>query len=210
MVKSMKEHISQALASRARIARVVVALAFVGIYTAACDVHGISDPGTLSTLSVSPNPQTLPISGTQQFTAIGKDASGADIVITDAVWSIVAGGGTISASGLFTAGTALSTYANTVRAVSGALSSTATVIVIAGPLASITVTPNPMSMLQGATQQYVAVGRDAGGNPVNLTPVWSVANGGGSTNATGLFTAGGTSGTFSNSVTATSGSISGN
>jgi len=210
MVRYIKEHISQALASRARIARVIAALAFVGIYTAACDVHGVSDPGTLSTLSVSPNPQTLPISGTQQFTAIGKDAAGADIVITDAVWSIVAGGGTISASGLFTAGTAPSTYANTVKAVSGALSSNATVTVTTGPLVTITVTPNPMSLPSGSTQQYTAVGKDAGGNVVPLTPVWSVAQGGGTTSAGGLFTAGGSSGTFANSVTATSGAISGN
>ena len=209
MVRSMKERMSQALASRARIARVIAALAFVGIYTAACDVHGVSDPGTLSTLSISPDPQTLQINGTQQFTAVGKDFSGANVAVNP-VWSVVAGGGSISATGLFTAGTTLSTYPNTIKAVSGTLSDNATVIVIAGPLATITVTPNPMSMLQGATQQYVAVGRDAGGNPVNLTPVWSVANGGGTTSGAGLFTAGATSGTFSNSVTATSGLISGN
>jgi len=209
MASSIRKYLSQARGSRARIARVVVALAFAITYTAACDVHGLSEPGTLSTLSISPDPKTLQINGTQQFTAIGKDASGANVPV-NAVWSVVAGGGSISATGLFTAGTTLSTYTNTVKAVSGALSSNATVIVIAGPLATITVTPNPMSLQQGTTQQYVAVGRDAGGNPVNLTPVWSVANGGGSTNATGLFTAGGTSGTFSNSVTATSGSISGN
>ncbi len=209
MASSIRKYLSQARGSRARIARVAVALAFAITYTAACDVHGLSEPGTLSTLSISPDPKTLQINGTQQFTAFGKDAAGANVPV-NAVWSVVAGGGSISATGLFTAGTTLSTYTNTVKAVSGALSSNATVIVIAGPLATITVTPNPMSLQQGTTQQYVAVGRDAGGNPVNLTPVWSVANGGGSTNATGLFTAGGTAGTFSNSVTATSGSISGN
>src|SRR6476661_8594840 len=90
MVRSMKEHISQALSSRARIARVIVALAFVGTYTAACDVHGISDPGTLSTLSISPNPQTLAVNATQQFTATGKDFAGADIAIAPVVWTVVA------------------------------------------------------------------------------------------------------------------------
>ena len=85
MVKFMKKHITQALASRARIARVIAALAFVGIYTAACDVHGVSDPGTLSTLSISPDPQTLQINGTQQFTAVGKDFSGANVAVNP-VW----------------------------------------------------------------------------------------------------------------------------
>lgn len=209
MAISMKAHLSRALGTRTRTARVLVALAFAGIYTAACDVHGVSEPGAVSSLSISPNPQTLAVTGTQQFTATGKDFSGANVVVNP-VWSVVAGGGTISATGLFTAGMTTSTYANTVKAVSGALSSTATVIVINGPLSTITVTPNPMSMPSGSTQQYTAVGKDVAGNVVPLTPVWSVAQGGGATSNSGLFTAGGSTGTFTNSVTATSGSISGN
>ena len=58
--------------------------------------------------------------------------------------------------------------------------------------------------------QLEETGKDAGGNVVPLTPVWSVAQGGGTTSSGGLFTAGGSSGTFANSVTATSGAISGN
>src|SRR5436309_1064946 len=75
MASSIRKHISQARGSRARIARVIVVLAFAFTYTAACDVHGLSEPGTLSTLSISPNPQTLQINGSQQFTAVGKDFS---------------------------------------------------------------------------------------------------------------------------------------
>jgi hypothetical protein len=208
MVRSMKERFTRTLAQRARIAPAIIALAFAGIYTAACDVHGLSEPGTLSTLSISPNPQTLAISGTQQFTAVGKDFSGAPMSVSP-VWSVVAGGGTISATGMFTAGTATSTFVNTVQAVSGSLTSTATVIVINGPLASITVTPNPMSLPVGATQQYTAVGKDAAGNVVPLTPVWSVAASGGTISTDGLFTAGSSTGTFANTIKATSGSISG-
>jgi hypothetical protein len=208
MARSIKEYFSGTLAKRARIVPAIIALTFAGIYTAACDVHGLSEPGTLSTLSISPNPQTLVISGTQQFTATGKDFSGANVSVSP-VWSIVAGGGSISPTGMFTAGTATSTYVNTVQAVSGSLTSTATVIVINGPLASITVTPNPVSLPVGATQQYTAVGKDAAGNVVPLTPVWSVAASGGAISAGGLFTAGATTGTFANTVKATSGSISG-
>jgi hypothetical protein len=54
------------------------------------------------------------------------------------------------------------------------------------------------------------VGRDGNGNLVSITPVWSVANGGGTIDAsTGVFTAGATTGTFTNTVVATSGAISG-
>ncbi len=209
MKSVMSRRISQALAPSARTAFAIVALAFAGVYTASCDVHGISEPGTLAALSVSPNPATIVVSGTQQFTAVGLDAAGANVAVTP-VWSVVAGGGTISATGQFTAGTAPGQFTNTVQAASGGLTATATVFVIAGPLASITVTPNPATVPTSGTQQFIAIGRDAAGNPVPLTPVWSVVAGGGTIGAgTGLFTAGTVTGTFNNTVRAASGTISG-
>ena len=170
----------------------------------------IVSPGALATITVTPNPATLPINTTQQFTAVGRDANGNVVAITP-VWSVVAGGGSIVAgTGLFTSGAATGTFANTVKATSGAISGTATVIVIAGPLATITVTPNPATLPINTTQQFTAVGKDASGNVVAITPVWSVVNGGGNINAgTGVFTAGAVAGTFNNTVKATSGSISG-
>jgi hypothetical protein len=166
--------------------------------------------GPLATITVTPNPATMPINGTQQYTAVGRDAQGNVVAITP-VWSVTAGGGTINAAtGLFTAGTTTGTFTNTVRATSGTIFGTATAIVTAGPLATITVTPNPATLVIGAQQQFTAVGRDAGNNIVPITPVWSVVNGGGTIDAnTGLFTAGGATGTFNNTVRATSGSIFG-
>jgi hypothetical protein len=209
LMNSLKNRLRRAAASRSGLPRLAMAIALVGVVTAACDVHGVSEPGTLSALSISPNPQTLAVNGTQQFSAIGTDASGADVAIA-ATWSVVAGGGTISPTGLFTAGVTTQTYTNTVKATSGSLSSTATVIVINGPLASITVTPTPVTLQTNGTQQFVAVGKDAGGNVVPLTAVWTVTNGGGSiVSGTGAFTAGTTTGTFANTVKASSGAISG-
>ncbi|MEO8621030.1 MAG: ice-binding family protein [bacterium] len=194
--------------TRNPIARLLVAMTAAGAFTAACDVHGASAPGTLSTLTISPNPQTLAANATQQFTAVAKDFSGVVIVATP-VWSIVSGGGAITASGMFTAGTSPGTFANTVKATSGSISSTATIIVTVGPLATITITPNPATLGVGATQQFVAVGKDASGNIAQITPTWSVTAGGGSINSTGVFTAGGTPGTFFNTVQASSGGIVG-
>ena len=208
MKSFMKYRTLRAIASRARITGAVVAVAFAGLYATACDVHGVSEPGTLATLTISPNPQTLTINGTQQFSAIGSDASGASSAVT-AVWTIVGGGGTIGGAGMFTAGTAPQTFTNTVQATSGGLTATATVIVIIGPLATITVTPNPATVQTGNAQQFVAVGKDAGGNVVPLVPVWSASSGGTINASSGLFTAGGSTGTFANAVTATGGAISG-
>jgi hypothetical protein len=166
--------------------------------------------GPLATITVTPDPVTLAIGETQQFTAVGRDAFDNIVDITP-VWSATNPPGTIDAStGMFTAGNTTGTFENSVRATSGSIFGTATVTVVAGPLATITVTPNPVTLETGAQQQFTAVGRDAGGNVVAINPVWSTTNPPGTINAsTGLFTAGNTTGVFNNSVTATDGSMSG-
>ncbi len=164
--------------------------------------------GVLATITVTPDPDTTVVGGTQQFTAVGRDA-GSNIVAITPTWTVTNSGGTINSTGLFTAGTVPGTFTGTVRATNGAVFGTATVVVIAGPLATITVTPNPDTTLIGATQLFTAVGRDASSNIVPITPVWSVTNSGGTIDVAGLFTAGGVTGTFTNTVRATSGLIFG-
>jgi Ice-binding-like len=193
---------------RRRLSGVLAVVACAALSMSACDVHGVSAPGGLASLSVTPNPQVLAVGATQQFTAVGKDASGTPISATT-TFSIVAGGGAITPSGLFTAGVAVGTFASTVMATSGSLTAVATVTVVAGPLASIVVTPNPVTLQTGATQQYTAVGKDAGGNVVAFTPTWSVVAGGGAISGTGLFTAGVVTGTYANTVQASSLGITG-
>jgi hypothetical protein len=105
-------------------------------------------------------------------------------------------------------------FANTVRATQGTIFGTATVVVIAGPLFSITVTPNPDTLAVGAAQTFTAVGNDANGNVVTINPSWSVTAGGGTipagtTGLTAPFTAGTVTGPFANTVRATQGTIFG-
>ena len=184
-----------------------MAAAAAGVLTSACDVHGTTSPGTLSTLTVSPDPQTLAANGTQQFAAVGTDFSGAEVPVTP-TWSVVAGGGTISSSGLFTAGSVPGTFASTVQATSGRLSTAATVVVTVGPLATLVITPSPATLAIGAAQQFAAVGHDASGNVVAVAPTWTVVSGGGAIGlTTGLFTAGNTSGVYPNTVRANVGAL---
>jgi hypothetical protein len=198
----------RALARRAHVARVFVAIASVGLFASACDVHGISEAGRLATITVTPNPKTLLTSGTQQFTAVGTDFYGRTVAITP-VWTLVSGGGAISASGMFTGGTVSGTFTNTVSATSGGVTGTATVILTIGPIATIVVTPNPATLAIGGTQQFTAVGKDANGNVVTFTPTWTVLAGGGTMNSTGFFTAGTTSGTFTNTIQASNSAVVG-
>jgi hypothetical protein len=190
-------------------ARLVVAAAFTGMVATACSKDSPTGPGpdALASIVVTPN-VTLAINGTQQYAAVGKDLGGNVVSITP-TWSVVASGGAISGTGLFTAGAVAGTFTNTVKATSGSISGTATVTVTIGSLATIAVTPMPVTLTANAPQQFMAVGTDAGGNVVSLTPTWSVMAGGGAISGTGLFTAGAVAGTFTNTVNATSGSISG-
>jgi hypothetical protein len=188
-------------------ARVVVAVALVGGLSAACDSHTATGPGTLASISVTPN-VTLAIKASQQFIAVGKDAAGAVVDISP-TWSMEAGGGTISVGGLFTAGTSTGTFTSTVKATSGGISGTATVTVTNGAVASITVTPTPINVNSSGTQQFAAVGKDAGGNEVAISSIWSVVGPGGTISALGLFTAGTATGTFPNTVKASSGGYAG-
>jgi hypothetical protein len=104
----------------------LVALLLVA-FGAGC--NDTTSPGLLTTIVVAPSPATLQLGATQQFTAVFKDAAGVVITTGSPTWSVAAGGGTISAAGLFTAGVTSGTFANTVKATSGTVSGTATVIV---------------------------------------------------------------------------------
>ncbi len=192
----------------ATLTRFVGVVAIASFFCGACRPDATDAPRVLASIIVRPNP-TMAIGETQQFAADGIDASGNAITIT-ATWDVVAGGGTMTAAGMFTSGTAAGTFSRTVRATSGGVSGFATVIVNAGPLASITIVGNPARLGVGGTLQFAGIGDDAYGNEVPLSPTWDVVAGGGTIDSgTGLFTAGAAAGTFANSVSASSGGISG-
>jgi hypothetical protein len=185
--------------------RLVQALAFTALFTAACAES--SGPEPLSSLTVSPTTATVAVTGTLPFTAAGTRAGATVSTLKGSFWT-VSGGGTISDAGVFTAGSTPGTSTVTVN--SGGKSAIATVTVVPGPLAAITVTGSPATLALGARQQLTAVGSDASGNVVPITPVWSAASPAGTIDAgTGLFTAGTTAGTFVDGVRASSGAISG-
>jgi outer membrane protein OmpA-like peptidoglycan-associated protein len=83
----------------------------------------------LASITVTPaGPDTLPATTTRQFLAEGKDSAG-NVVSFSPIWSVVAGGGSINNSGLFTAGTVPGIYANTIRASRDNIAGYATVTV---------------------------------------------------------------------------------
>ncbi len=163
---------------------------------------------TLTSISVSPSSASVLTGGTQQFTATGLDQSGSPMATQPTfVWT-VSGGGTISGSGLFTAG-ATAGGPFTVTANGGGLSGTASVTVTAARvLTSITVNPSSASVQVGSTWQFGATGYDQTGAAMSPQPqfTWAVS-GGGTINSAGVFTATTPGGPFT--VSASTGGVIG-
>lgn len=186
------------------------AVAVAGLLASACASYA----PTLATITVTPN-ANLGVNASQQFVAEGRDTKGAVFPITPA-WSVVASGGTINNHGLFTAGSTVGTYPNTVTATDGAISGNASVIItapVAPPmpfLTTIVVTPvGPDSMPAATTRQFQAEGRDSSGAVIVISPTWSVVAGGGSITSMGIFTADTLPGVYVNTVKAMSGTVAG-
>src|SRR5207248_6888658 len=130
-------------------------------------------------VTVSPNSATLTPGAQQQFTASASSA---------VTWT--ATGGTIDASGLYTAGTTPGTFTVTATDSSGNQGH-ATVTI--NP--AVTVSPSTATVNEGATQQFTAT--------ASSSVTWTAT--GGTIDSTGLYTAGNTAGTFSVTATDTSG-----
>ena len=89
---------------------------------------------TLTSIALAPTTATVNVSATQQFTATARDQFATALVTQPTFTWTVSGGGTISVSGLFTAGTT-SGGPYTVTAQSGSVSGTASVTVSSTPTA---------------------------------------------------------------------------
>jgi hypothetical protein len=156
----------------------------------------------LTTITLSPATASITAGQTQQFTAVGKDQNGTVMTITP-TWSTT-GGGTINATGLYSATTAGGPF--TVTASVGTISGSAQITVTPQVLSTITVSPASATITAGQTQQYTAVGKDQNGTVMTITPTWATT-GGGTISASGLFTSTVAGGPFS--VSATVGTVSG-
>ena len=74
----------------------------------------VESPGPLQRVVITPSTANLLAGGTQQFSAQGYDDNNVPIPNLIYTWVVVAGGGTISSTGLFTAGSVGGSFKNTV------------------------------------------------------------------------------------------------
>src|SRR5512139_3567951 len=119
--------------------------------------------GPLDHIIVTPTLATVAAGGVQQFTAQGYDAAGNLIPNLPFSWQVVNGGGTISAQGLFTAGTAAGLYVNTVQASSGGIITYASVEIVVPTVHHFTIAPIASPQYVGAPFSVSISARDASG-----------------------------------------------
>ena len=175
--------------------------------------NGVSGSATLAvsavavkTVDVTPGTLNLVTGGTRQLSAVLTDASGNVLTGQTVVWSstntTVA---TVASDGLVRA---LHAGNATIVAAAGGATGTSTVVVSAGAVSSVTVTPGSSSFVAGASQHLTAILTDYSGIVfTGQTVTWSSSDASiVSVSANGLATGGHTG---SATVTATAGGQSG-
>ncbi|HLL89661.1 MAG TPA: Ig-like domain-containing protein, partial [Tepidisphaeraceae bacterium] len=128
---------------------------------------------TLTTIGVSPASAGVNLNGMQALAAVAYDQFGAAMAVQPAfTWSVDGGGvGSVDGSGTYTAGPTAGSA--TVRATSGGVSGTATIMVTnAAPTIATPAAAAPSTVTTAVTSLSV-LGADDNGEP-NLTYTWSV------------------------------------
>jgi hypothetical protein len=148
------------------------------VYASYSGIVGIAtvtiEPGALNTILITPSFWSMTADDTVQFTATGYDADNNEVLIAPS-WSVSGGGGTITATGLYSPVRvgAWMIYANYTG-----ISGVATVIVSPGALYRIVVSPSVYTMTADDTIELIAEGYDADDNPAEFVPSWSISGGG--------------------------------
>jgi Tol biopolymer transport system component len=166
----------------------------------------IIKPDPLDIVTISPI--IVSIGETKSLNAVPTDKYGNPLSDVTVTWSLIdENAGSITAGSAFKAGEVAQTYADAieVQVKQGDLVRTAKapVKVTAGSLDKIYIAPDPADIGIGMTQQFVAVGADKFGNRITGLDIdWSVVNNGGTIDNNGLFTAGTTPNSYTDTVKA--------
>ncbi len=164
--------------------------ASAGGKTGTAKITGVA-PATLNSLTITPPTATLFTGATQQFTAAGTWSDGGSAV-PPVTWT--ATGGTVSNSGLYTAGGTPGSFRVIGTHTGGTRADTSTITINAVTLTSLTLTPPTASLNSGATQQFAVAAQWSDGSSTTPAITWSAT--GGTVSNAGLYTAGGVAGSF--------------
>ena len=177
-----------------------------------------SAPPVLTSITVSPSSASVSTGGTQQFTAPGLDQFGNPMSPQPTFTWSVSGGGTISSSGLFTAGSTAGGPFTVTAAASGGVSGTASVTVTSvSPNFSLSVSPTSRTVRQGNATSYTvtiaplngfsgSVSLGVSGQPFGATATFT-PNPATTSSTLSVQTVGGVRGNFTLTITGVNGSL---
>ncbi len=174
---------------RVALLRAALMLASAAAACGSPDVTGT--PPVLKQVVISPPVAVIPAGEQQPFAVIGKLSDGST---TTPPVTYTATGGTITAGGLYTAGTAAGDYQVIAAHQSGELADTAAVIITDPVLTQVILTPATASLQTSGTQQFAVSGKLSDGS--TTTPAVTYSATGGTITSGGLYTAGSSTGTF--------------
>ena len=145
-------------------------------------------------LELTPASASLAPGAATQFTATGRSQAGETAVVSP-TWT--ATGGTVSSTGGYTAGSTAGTFRVIAKASFGAADTSAVTITSgtsAGTTTQVILTPSSATLTAGGSISFSAYGRTSTGDSVSLPVTYSAT--GGTISSSGLYTAGGTTGSY--------------
>jgi sugar lactone lactonase YvrE/F0F1-type ATP synthase membrane subunit c/vacuolar-type H+-ATPase subunit K len=175
-----------------KIGSYVVTASIDGRSSVSVNFYITASPASVSSVKVAPSTTTLLTGSSQYFTVTAYDSFGNQVTGFTPEWSVVAGGGTITDEGIFTAGSVTRTFADTVEATVNGVSNYATVSVTtlpgitgdnregAGEVDHLVLTPESLSLSVGGSNSLSAKAYDRYNNEVDtakLSYSWSATTG---------------------------------
>lgn len=161
---------------------------------------------TVTKVNLTPATATIPVGGVQQFAA---SATWSDGVNRPVAVTYLATGGTITVSGLYTAGQLAGTFMVIANCSCG--KSDSSVVQVTGPggatptLVSLSINPSAVTLPTNGSQQFSVSGQWSDGS--TTTPQVSYSANGGTVSSTGLFTAPAAAGSYRVIATHTGGTL---
>lgn len=124
-------------------------------------------PDVLLSVKITPQVSVMPKGSFLAFTATGYDKFLNERSLSSVTWSVENDGGSIDSTGVFTAGSTIGTYLNTIHGSSGGVGGTATVTVIGEQIPGSETTPTPTPT---ATPTPTSSGGGGGGGDGTASP----------------------------------------
>ncbi len=163
----------------------IARFAAMAVAFACADDPAGPQPRTLARLVLTPDSIVLPVGSSRQFevSALMSDGSPAGVAA-----DFAATGGTISASGLYTAGFTLGSYRLVATERGGVLADTSVITVTDPPvLTAIVLSPDSVSLTAGASQYFSVIGQLSDGS--TNTPTVTYEASGGTISSSGHYSA---------------------